>query len=161
MKQKALIILIILLFIGLVVETSFLLIQNSKIENYQKEIMDLEVSLESINNDKHQILAEKVIIQTYEEMKKAGALYKGDSTGLIIVNMEIISNAYTGNDEDIIRMLEEVLDYLNFKMYEGGYSQDYTGDKDRNSLFAYGNTKKYVEICISKYALFDQIGLYD
>lgn len=113
--------------------------------------------------EEDRLLAEKVIIQTYKELHKAGDKYAGEPVGHMVANMKVVSESYTGNDKDIEIMLFEVQDYLNYKMYSIGLMPNYEGDIEGNlrKLYAYDKANDFVDTCISKYALFDKIGLYD
>jgi hypothetical protein len=169
MKKNALWLLIGVLLIIVGIESYSLINISSKVDTLNSSIEDLNLIMDKqkeefdiVARQEHKELAEKIIIHTYLELNKAGSKKKGEPVGLIVSNMKLISSSYTGEDEDIKTMLYKVQDYLDYKMYEIGLMPEYEGNISEKEDFRYYITvTDYVRICISKYALFDKIGLYD
>lgn len=172
MKKALVIILICFLIICIGVELGIIInqqniitTQQDEISNYIAKIEEQEKQLNEINDQKHEELAEKVIIQIYHELVKAGSKKDNEPVGLIKENVEIVSDSYSGNDKDIKDMLEKVKGYINFGMDTWHKISRMTEEEKKkfnsDSFDYYMTAKSAVDKCISKYALFDKIGLYE
>lgn len=168
MKKVIAIISISLLTIISCVEAGIILNQHNIISKQQttlseqgKKIQDQQEVMSKTKEQEHKKLAEKVIIQTYNEIMKAGSTPNSEPVGLIKENMKIIANSYNGDDVDIKNMLSQVQDYLDYRMYKVGLMPEYKGySKEKDGFGYYSKVKDSVSTCISKYALFDKVGLY-
>lgn len=152
--------LIFILIIG--IGAIFLINQKNTINNLNSEITNLNAQLTKISDSHDKELATKIIIQTYNELIKAGQILSDEPVGLISKNMKIVSNSYTGEDQDVKNMLIKVQDYLDYRMYYLDLNTPFSErTKGKGDLSHYIEVIDSIDKCISKYALFDQIGLYE
>ena len=186
--KRALILLVILLFLASSFATYFIVIQNKHISTLKKEIDsldieninlqqqndDLKLQTEDSKNKQDEILAEKVITQSYKQFNEAGSFSRKDFETNIdnyfseyyafYHNMGIVSNSYNnGKDADVKHMLNAINEYLDtiwigeleYDAMTDAEKSDYWGTKLINGV----NASATINNCISKYALFDEIGL--
>lgn len=141
---------------------------NSKYIELNGKYVEISGQYEDQKNNEDEKLAEKVITEAYNQQKKAGSLRPIDNMYLLDIqtlreNMELIGNSYSGNDSDIKDMLEKIkkyLDYTSANEYKVvKMSKDDQNKYYNQSMDYYSSAKNAVRKCISKYALFDKIGL--
>ena len=168
MKKVIHIISIGLLVIAVLTEACLLFNQSNKISSLKNSLATINVKYEDLQDDKNRELSEKVIIETYNQQNKAGKLRSKDDMYIFDIldlrdNMKIISESYTGDDQDIRDMLGKVNIYLNHiwdnRLDIESMSKDERSKYNNQHIKNYRDANEAVNKCISKYALFDKVGL--
>lgn len=166
MKRALMYVLIGLLIVIVGIETVFIINQHSIINQQTKTIDSQKSSINAMKEKEHTKLAEKVITHTYNEFQKTEKLSISRREVVIIdSNIDIISDSYSGDDADIKDMLTKVKKYISYTRlnYSKIYPSEETDEINEymtQSISMQIDANKAVDICISKYALFDKIGLY-
>lgn len=186
--KKVLISIIVLFVIVAGIATYFVVVQNNQISTLNKDIDGLnlvikdleqknsimEQELESSKNEQDEKLAKKVITQSYNQFIEAGSFSRKEFEAnvdkyfseyyVLNHNMEIISNSYNnGIDADVKNMLNAINKYLD-TMWIGELEYEAMTDTEKSDYWGTNLVNGYkstiaINNCISKYALFDEIGL--
>jgi len=162
MKKIIIASVMILMVLAIGIETFTIIKQKQSIEVLNEKISEMK-------NDTDKKLAEKVIIHAYKEFKKAGNLLPDGSVDYLIAlstihsNFELVKNSYNGSDNDITNMLNLAYDYLDY-VHSLVLKFDSLSTNEKNeawlkSFDKYSAADKALNSCISKYALFDKVGL--
>ncbi|PKL00082.1 MAG: hypothetical protein CVV56_08180 [Tenericutes bacterium HGW-Tenericutes-1] len=174
-KERILSLIITLLIVVIGAESYFLINKDQKIKRMNDEAINVVNEFEiqkqkydSLLNNESKELAEKVIIHSYQVYSDAGILTKNDNTYIFRVlelqsNMKIISNSYSGDDKDIKDMLVKIQKMLDFT-FDNRFNIEKMSDDEKSTYFnksldLYVQAGEALDICISKYALFDRVGL--
>lgn len=174
MKKFIPYIIIGVLTVGISIETTILIMQSGKINDLEAANTNLS---QEVNKNKEKIAEEsqnaqkeiplEVITATYKEFSKFKELNKADIKYYMKIfdikdKLNVIFESYTGNDTDIKDMIEAINKYVDNALTERLIPKE---DEDaklynyKQAVLLYDAANKAINKCISKYALFDKVGL--